>query len=181
MTQYNRLRVLVADFAGDTQFQVITQLRQLGVSTIETADSRTSAWDHLVNDNPNLLIICMGQKDGGELDTVFELRRSPKVNNFCPIIVIARSPDPAFVRKAIDAGVNEILVRPFTPEGLAGRLKSIFSHPLPFVRSQTFVGPNRRRRQVSVPQYRRQDDIKARLKRSNIRIIGISSAKDWKG
>jgi len=52
------------------------------------------------------------------------------------------------VMEARDAGVHEFLAKLISAKGLYSRIRSIIEHPRPFVRTSTYFGPDRRRRQI---------------------------------
>jgi hypothetical protein len=51
------------------------------------------------------------------------------------------------VAEARDAGVNEFLAKPVTARGVIHRINLIVEHPRPYIRCETYFGPDRRRRQ----------------------------------
>ena len=44
------------------------------------------------------------------------------------------------------AGVNEFVIKPFTPAGLLSRIQLVLQKPRPFIVSADYIGPDRRRR-----------------------------------
>ena len=46
---------------------------------------------------------------------------------------------------ARNAGANDFLVKPVSAKSVYLRIRSTMEHPPPFVRSQTYFGPDRRR------------------------------------
>ena len=64
------------------------------------------------------------------------------------------------VTAARDSGVSEFLSKPFTVTGLLKRIEALIHSPRPFVRSETYFGPDRRRRDD--PNYRGPDRRKPR-------------------
>jgi two-component system chemotaxis response regulator CheY len=50
------------------------------------------------------------------------------------------------IAEARDAGVNEFVAKPITARSVLDRLQLIIDHPRPFVRTDDFFGPDRRRR-----------------------------------
>jgi two-component system, chemotaxis family, chemotaxis protein CheY len=56
------------------------------------------------------------------------------------------------VGEARDAGVNEFLAKPLTARGVIERIHQVVENPRPFVRSDDYFGPDRRRR--ADPAYR---------------------------
>jgi len=80
------------------------------------------------------------------------VRRHPQSPNpALPIVIVSTPMTPQQVSSLRDAGVTEMLVHPITVKALATRMESAALHPRPFVRSDRFVGPDRRRRSTSPP------------------------------
>ena len=50
------------------------------------------------------------------------------------------------VAEARDAGVTEFLVKPITAHALFDRISSVIARPCPFIRTATYFGPDRRRK-----------------------------------
>lgn len=76
----------------------------------------------------------------------------PSTHPFVPVIMVTGHSEKSRVYEALNAGVNEFLVKPVSAKGLYSRLISVIERPRPFVRSKTFFGPDRRRR--ADPTYR---------------------------
>ncbi len=68
-------------------------------------------------------------------------------NPFVPIILLTGHTDMRRVIEARDAGVNEFLAKPVSIMSLHSRIVSIVKTPRPFIRTEMFFGPDRRRRQ----------------------------------
>ena len=50
------------------------------------------------------------------------------------------------IHEARDVGVNEFMAKPITARGVIGRLQQIIDHPRPFIRTDDYFGPDRRRK-----------------------------------
>lgn len=70
-------------------------------------------------------------------------------NPFLPIIMMTAFSEHPKVIEARDAGINEYLVKPFSAAQLLKRIQMVVEHPRPYVRTETFFGPDRRRRSKS--------------------------------
>jgi DNA-binding response OmpR family regulator len=68
------------------------------------------------------------------------------VNTYIPIIMLTGKAERADVEAARDVGVTEFLVKPFSAKSLYERLVLVIENPRSFIISQTYVGPERRRR-----------------------------------
>lgn len=62
-----------------------------------------------------------------------------------PIIMIMSNPDREKVIESRDSGVSEIMSIPFTGLQLEERLGYVAAKPKEFIRTSTYIGPNRRR------------------------------------
>jgi len=62
-----------------------------------------------------------------------------------PIIMIMSNPDREKVVDSRDSGVSEIMSIPFTGIQLEERLAFVAAKPKEFIRSSTYIGPDRRR------------------------------------
>ena len=86
----------------------------------------------------------LGDEDG--LDLARRIRRSPKASVAeTPIIMLTGSSDERSVREARNAGVNAYLVKPFTVIGVHDRLVATLAQKPRFIRSESYIGPERRR------------------------------------
>lgn len=86
---------------------------------------------------------------------------------FLPIIVISTFASEDVVTEARDFGVNEVLVKPVSADKVATRILSIIDQPRPFVKTISFFGPDRRRRdQAWKKEERRKTDSSEVLEHS---------------
>lgn len=70
------------------------------------------------------------------------------VNRALSIIVMTDTPTQKFIDAARGAGVDEMLMRPFTGSALLSRVEAVLIRPRRFVESVGYVGPCRRRRML---------------------------------
>jgi CheY-like chemotaxis protein len=70
------------------------------------------------------------------------------VNRVTSIIVMTDTPTAAFLTAARDAGVDEMLVRPFNGQALLTRVEAVILRPRRFIDCPAYVGPCRRRRML---------------------------------
>lgn len=71
-------------------------------------------------------------------------------NRFVPVIMTAGSGHLSRVLKSRDAGVSEYLVKPFAADALAVRITRVIENPRPFVIADSYVGPERRRKNLPI-------------------------------
>lgn len=87
----------------------------------------------------------MPEIDGIEF-TDYIRRSEDTPNPFLPIIMMTAFSEHPKVIEARDKGVNEYLIKPFSASQLLKRIQMVVEHPRPFVRTELFFGPDRRRR-----------------------------------
>jgi len=76
---------------------------------------------------------------GHEQDTV----------RFLPIVVCSGYTSEKVAHETRDLGANETLVKPISGNGLASRICAVIDNPRPFIETQKFFGPDRRRQDMA--------------------------------
>lgn len=121
-------------------------LTGLGVGHLEHAPSAAEALEALHRAAFDLIVLDrrLGSVDG--LDLARQIRRNSDPGlSAIPILMLTGSASEEAVRAARDAGVDSYLIKPFTVQSLRERLVSTLTHTRPFIRSASYIGPDRRR------------------------------------
>ena len=148
----DRLKVLIVDDNKHTRLLLAQILRSLGITqTIEAADGveglaalRNHAVDIVLTD------LAMEPMDG--IEFVLSLRTGrDSPGPMLPVIMITGHATMKRLQEARDAGVNEFMGKPITARGVIERLAQVVDHARPFIRTDDYFGPDRRRRHD--PQY----------------------------
>jgi DNA-binding response OmpR family regulator len=76
-----------------------------------------------------------------------------------PIIMVTGHGERHYIETARDAGITELLRKPVSPRDLYARIVEVVERPRAFVKSQIFIGPDRRRKRLhgEYKQRRRSD------------------------
>jgi len=146
------LKVLVVDDNPNVQRLIGDVLYAGGVGQVETADDGVRARAMLARWDPDIVFTdwIMPVMDGLELTKSIRAaamrpdRRIP--NPQVPVIIVTGHRSEADVELARRAGVNEFVIKPFTPAALLSRIQLVLTKPRPFIVSDGYVGPDRRRR-----------------------------------
>jgi CheY-like chemotaxis protein len=86
----------------------------------------------------------LAREDG--LDLVTRLRRDPESPApFLPAAIVTGVVTRERIRRALDAGVNEVLALPLAPKTVESRLREMVERPRKFIRDGGYFGPDRRR------------------------------------
>jgi CheY-like chemotaxis protein len=87
----------------------------------------------------------LGETDGVEF--LRRLRSDPKSPApFVPVIMLTSHTERRRVEAARDAGANAFCTKPVTPAEILRKVAAVVDQPQNFVRSASYAGPDRRRR-----------------------------------
>ncbi|MEK9968483.1 MAG: response regulator [Ferrovibrio sp.] len=144
---FRRSTILVAEGDRGLRRTLRDVLLGMGFPSIILASTSAETMRQIVEQRPSVVLLDhklpgSGPNGGDGLTLTRRLRRD---NDPLPIILMTGSPDAGLVAAARDAGVNEIVRKPLSMEGLVLRLMHVLQMPRKFVRCPGFVGPDRRR------------------------------------
>ena len=159
MPAYNleRFSILVVDDSLMIRSIVQRSLRALGVGIINAAASGAEAIELMRRMNKDareagVLAIdimiadwVMPQVDGLML-TRWVRRHKESPDRFMPILMLTANTDRENVAQARDAGVTELMTKPFSTQTLTEKIQAIIENPRQFVQAPGYFGPDRRRR-----------------------------------
>lgn len=147
------LQVLLVDDNPHMRTIASAVLKSAGIRKVLEAADGGAALEMLRQHAFDLAIVDykMFPLDGVEFTRL--VRNSPdSVNPFLPIIMMTGHSGKERVYTARDAGVTEFLVKPITAKAVLDRIQSVIFKPRPFVKTEGYFGPDRRR--VTPPNYR---------------------------
>lgn len=139
-------RILLVDDNAYILNAVTSGLGGLGCSNVQDARTIDDAKEMIGDFDPDFIVIDhqVGREDG--VDLARWVRTSGDAPSaYVPILLLLEQPSIEDLRAARDAGVNELLTKPFTATGLLRRIESVASRPRSFVRTPHYFGPDRRR------------------------------------
>jgi two-component system chemotaxis response regulator CheY len=145
--RFDRLKTLVVDDNVHMRKLVTTILQAFGVIQIYEADNGQRAWNILRESNPDVIVLDWVMEGMSGLELVQMIRTNPQSPNpFVPVIMLTGHTSLDYVRQARDGGVNEFIAKPVSVKTMMTRLVAVIEHPRPYVRTQGYFGPCRRRR-----------------------------------
>lgn len=171
----NSARVLVIDDSEPFTEVITTILRAFGVADLMSCRSvpegqaicRGEAFD---------LILCDGEMpdvDGYEF--VKWLRRDAEgPNSATAVLMMTAHSTFAKVTSARDAGANFMIAKPIEPRILLERIRWISADTRPFIRVETYVGPDRRFKSKFPNPERRKGDVSAMTAEEGARELSQS-------
>ncbi|MDB5739426.1 MAG: two-component system response regulator [Alphaproteobacteria bacterium] len=145
--RFDRLKILVVDDNAHMRKLVTTILQAFGVVQSYEADNGQRAWTVVRESNPDVIVADWVMENMSGIELVQMLRSNPQSPNpFVPVILLTGHTSLDHVMQARDAGVNEFIAKPVSVKTMMSRLVSVIESPRPFVRTQGYFGPCRRRR-----------------------------------
>jgi two-component system, chemotaxis family, chemotaxis protein CheY len=150
---YELLRILLVDDNHHMRVLLMEILRAIGCRDIFEANDGAEGLQMLRSHPIDIIITDLAMQPLDGIDFVRLLRNSSdSPNPMIPVIMITGHATVRRVSEARDAGVNEFLAKPLTARGVIQRIGMIIDHNRGFVRTDSYFGPDRRRR--SDPRFR---------------------------
>ena len=140
------LSVLLVDDNPDMRKLLRALLSTLKTGPIIEAETAVEALRVLQEIPVNLVVTDLQMEPVSGLDLVHMIRTgTDSPNPRVPIIMLTGHTDLHLVKQARDVGIDEFVAKPVSVQGLHDRIVEICDNLRPFVRSATYVGPDRRR------------------------------------
>lgn len=157
----DNFRVLIVEDNGHMRTLLRELLVSAGIREVSEAANGQAALKVLAQRKCDLILSDMAMAPMDGLEFTRRIRTdSASPNPFVPIIMVTGHTEIERVREARDAGVTEFLAKPVTPKNLYARIAEIVERPRAFVRTESYFGPDRRRRILDNygGPWRRHDD-----------------------
>ncbi len=120
-----KMKILVVDDFSTMRRIVKNLLRQLGYEYIDEAEDGEQAFSKLQNDNYGFVISDWNMPNMDGLELLKKVRSDPDLKEL-PILMVTAEAEKEKVITAIQAGVNNYVVKPFTGEILKEKMDKIF-------------------------------------------------------
>jgi two-component system chemotaxis response regulator CheY len=159
---FEHLKILIVEDNQHMRSLLRSLLNSVGIREIAEATNGATALDTLRERKCDLVLSDLAMKPMDGLEFSRQVRTGDKSSNpFVPIIMITGHTEKHRVEAARDAGVTEFLVKPITAHSLFSRIAEIMERPRAFVRTESYFGPDRRRKTLEsyAGPWRRQDDF----------------------
>lgn len=125
MFKENTLKLLVVDDSSTMRRIIKNTLQRLGYDDILEAENGLEAWGILDGTGGiNVLITDWNMPEMNGLELVKKVRAEKKYEDM-PIIMVTTEGGKAEVITALKAGVNNYIVKPFTPQVLKEKLEDV--------------------------------------------------------
>ena len=144
--EFSRLRFLVIDDNAHMRRILRTLLHGFGARDVYEAEDGAAGLEAFTHYVPDIIITdwAMPIFDGLELT---QMVRQPgaNANPYVAIIMLTGHSEKKRVTAARDAGITEFLAKPISAKGLYERIVNVVASPRPFIKTNTYFGPDRRR------------------------------------
>lgn len=145
--RYELLKILIVDDNQHMRVLLAEILRAIGVNAIYEANDGAEGLQMMRAHAVDIVMTDLSMQPLDGIDFVRLLRNSPdSPNQMIPVIMVTGHSTMKRVAEARDAGVTEILTKPLTARGVIDRITRVINHPRPFIRTDDYFGPDRRRR-----------------------------------
>ncbi|MBF0247164.1 MAG: response regulator, partial [Alphaproteobacteria bacterium] len=125
-------------------------LRGIGVGHVQEVRNGDEALTALSEQSFDVVVADAAMAPVGAIELTRRIRKGlPGISPYLPVVMMSAHASLEEIVTARDAGVNEYLAKPLSAKLLDLRLRSVVKHPRPFVRSDQFFGPDRRRHEDS--------------------------------
>ncbi len=143
----DQLKILLVDDNQHMRVLLIELLRAVGINKVHEAADGAEGLQMMRSHPVDIVLTDLAMEPLDGIDFVRLIRNSSdSPNQMIPVIMITGHLTMRRIQEARDAGVNEFVAKPITARNVLERLQIIVDHPRPFVRTDDFFGPDRRRR-----------------------------------
>ena len=155
------LNILVTDDCTFIRQLLREVLFHFGVNEIREAYDGAEALELLQSWKPDIILVDWEMKPIDGIEFVRIVRSSDDdAIKYMPLIMVSAHSEFWRVNTARQAGVNEFLAKPLSPDTLFSRIRAVIERPRPFIKAPGFFGPDRRRQNMPNKGSRRADDAK---------------------
>lgn len=120
------MRVLVVDDFSTMRRIIKNILKQLEFTNIVDADDGTTAWEILNKDKIDFIIADWNMPKMTGLELLKKVRSSEEFADM-PFLMVTAEGQQENIIEAVQAGVSNYIVKPFTPETIEQKINKIFS------------------------------------------------------
>jgi two-component system chemotaxis response regulator CheY len=120
------MKVLVVDDFATMRRIMKNILKQIGFTNILEADDGTTALEELKNNSIDLIISDWNMPKMTGLDLLKTVRGTEELKDI-PFLMVTAEAQKQNVIDAVQAGVSNYVVKPFTAEAISEKLNKIFS------------------------------------------------------
>jgi two-component system chemotaxis response regulator CheY len=126
------IKVLVVDDMSTMRRIVKNVLKQIGFSDMVEAENGQDALSKLKVDDIGLIVSDWNMPVMQGIELLREVRADVELKHI-PFLMVTAEAQKENIIEAVQAGVSNYVVKPFTPEALKGKLEKIFAKAQPTI------------------------------------------------
>ena len=119
------LKILVVDDFATMRKIVRNLLKQLSYDNVKEADDGSTAIKMLQAEKFDFVITDWNMPEMTGLELLITIRKTPTLAKM-PVLMVTAEADKENILAAAKAGVNDYVIKPFTAQTLADKIKKIF-------------------------------------------------------
>jgi DNA-binding response OmpR family regulator len=164
----SEVRILFGDSAQKSRGLYRQAMIGAGYSNLREFDTLENFIDLVAVAQPDLILMDIGLPGGNVAQLVSDMRHGKLgINPYLPVILTTWEAEQSVVRRLMDAGADDLLIKPISTKGLLDRLEAVGLNRKPFVVTSDYIGPDRRRaearRESNVPLFEVPNPMRAKL------------------
>jgi two-component system, chemotaxis family, chemotaxis protein CheY len=143
---WNGLRIICVNNDQEFRHVISNLLRDLGVGSTPMAKNGDDGYYEIENSSVDMVILDSVLDGGDGLDFVRKLRNPESTPApYIPVIMMSNERSLDVVTYAIKQGVDHYMVKPISQKDLGMSIKNMLKKPPRKIKTETYVGPCRRR------------------------------------
>ncbi|WP_341913241.1 response regulator [Ferrovibrio terrae] len=164
----HEVRILYGDPAQGSRALYRQAMIGAGYTNLREFDTLDGFIDLVAVAQPDLILMDISLPGGNVAQLVSDLRHGRLgINPYLPVILTTWEAEQTVVRKLMDAGADDLLIKPLSTKGLLDRIEAVGMNRKPFVVTSDYIGPDRRRaearRESNVPLFEVPNPMRAKL------------------
>jgi len=147
-----QLGVMIVDDNHHMRALLCSIMHALGIKRMKEIGDGETALAEIGAFEPDILITDWHMEPMADTTLVKTIRHSSEdLIRYMLIIMLSGHSDILRVRGVRDCGVHEFLTKPVSAKSLLARLITIIEQPRPFIKTEHYFGPDRRRQYIGPP------------------------------
>lgn len=142
---FSEVEILLVDSDLGSRNGVRTILSNNGFSNVTLGTEISKIRDVLTSGMPDLIITGIDFPDGKITDILSDIRNSKLGHNpFMPVIVMLGETTPEMIATLMNAGPDDVVMKPISTKGLLQRMHKQIHKRRPFIVTEKYLGPARK-------------------------------------
>ncbi len=172
-----RIRIALCGKNRQVLLPVRSELMSIGYLDTEwiRSDDELRVWT--LSGIPDLIVADHALDEGAAIQTVKDIRSGDLGENpFVVTIMTTWANDPDSIRAAINCGVDDLIVAPYSTGQLLERIQKMITDRKPFIVTSDYIGPERRRdpsRKSDIPTFQPPNTLRMRQEGEKVDAAGI--------